>query len=108
MKLFPTLNGKHQSTNSRCSFFHSCPNESVTFTCSGTNVTIIEWKVEPYTNVDGDLSYIPLRLMDDPGPQTRNSTDKTLLSELVYFSRISDRLANIYDNKSYSCNFRCG
>ena len=54
--------------------------------------------MEPYTNVDGDLSYIPLRLMDDPGPQTRNSTDKTLLSELVYFSRISDRLANMTTN----------
>ena len=53
--------------------------------------------MEPYTNVDGDLSYIPLRLMDDPGPQTRNSTDKTLLSELVYFSRIS-RLANMTTN----------
>ena len=53
---------------------------------------------KPYTNVDGDLSYIPLRLMDDPGPQTRNSTDKTLLSELVYFSRISDRLANMTTN----------
>ena len=54
--------------------------------------------MEPYTNVDGDLSYITLRLMDNPGPQTRNSTDKTLLSELVYFSRISDKLANMTTN----------
>ena len=74
---------------------HSCPNESVTFTCRGNNVAVIEWRVEPYTNTDGDLSYIPLGLVEDPGVLTRNSTDNTFLSTLLYFSRISDRLANM-------------
>ena len=78
--------------------YHSCPNESVTFTCSGNNVTVIKWKVKPYTNTDGDLSYIPLRLVEDSGLPTRNSTDNTLLSALLYFSRISDRLANMTTN----------
>ena len=42
--------------------FHSCPNESATFTCSDSQVSIMKWEVEPYTTTDGELSYI---LMND-------------------------------------------
>lgn len=72
--------------------FYSCPNESATFTCTGNNITHLEWKVEPYTDPDVDLSYIPLRL-NEMEPQTRSNSDHTLYSELINFSRISDRLA---------------
>ena len=75
--------------------FYSCPNESVTFRCSDSQVTVMEWKVEPYTNRDGDLSYIPLILMDDPGPLTMNSSENTFSSKLLHFSRIDHRFANM-------------
>ena len=76
---------------------YSCPNdESVTLTCSGNQLSVIEWSVKPYfSDTDCDLSYIPLRLMNDPGPQTRNSSNNTFYSELTNFSRIDEAIANI-------------
>ena len=78
---------------------YSCPNdESVTFTCSGNQLSVIEWSVKPYfSDTDGDLSYIPLRLMNDPGPQIRSSSNNTFLdySELTNFSRIDEAIANM-------------
>ena len=47
--------------------FHSCPNESATFTCSDSQVSLMKWKVEPYTTTDGDLSYAALFIMADTG-----------------------------------------
>lgn len=74
--------------------FYSCPNESVTFNCTGNNITLMTWDVEPYIGTEVDLSYIPLRL-NETVPQTRNNSDHTLYSRIIHFSRISDILANI-------------
>ena len=66
---------------------HSCPNESVTFTCSDTQVSIMKWEVEPRP-MGVELSYIPSQMMADPGRLTMNSTDNVLLSTLVHLMRI--------------------
>ena len=74
---------------------YSCQNETVAFTCSDSQVTVIEWRVKPYTNTDGDLSYIPSQMANDPGPVTVNSTDMLFLSKLVRFQRINENFANM-------------
>ena len=75
---------------------HSCPNESVTFTCSDSNVTIIEWRVEPHHSRDDELSYsVSLISVNDTGPLTRNCTNNTFCSQLSHFSRLDDRFANM-------------
>ena len=76
-------------------FLYACPNKSVIFTCSDNKVTVIEWRVEPYTTGDDELSYTSSQIMDDPGPLTRNSTDCTFSSKLLHFSRIDDRFASM-------------
>lgn len=75
--------------------FHACPNESVTFTCSHSQITLMEWRVEPYTDEDDEISYIPSQMVDDPGPVTMNSTNSVLMSQLVHFSKINETFANI-------------
>ena len=45
--------------------FLSCPNESVTFTCSDSQVSVMKWKVEPRP-MGVDLTYVPL---NDGGPR---------------------------------------
>ena len=74
--------------------FHSCPNESVTFTCSDSKVSIIKWEVEPYTTRDGDLSYAVSLLLADTELLTMNSTDNVLHSTIV-FDRIDENFANM-------------
>ena len=54
-------------------FLYACPNQSVIFTCSDNKVTIIEWRVEPYTIGDDELSFTSSQIMDDPGPLTVHS-----------------------------------
>ena len=75
--------------------FHSCPNESVTFTCSDSQVSAMKWKVEPDTTRDGDLTYAAYLIMGDPGLLTMNSTDNMLHSTLVHFDRIDEYFANM-------------
>ena len=48
-------------------FLYACPNKSVIFTCSDNKVTVIEWRVEPYTTGDDELSYTSSQILDDPG-----------------------------------------
>ena len=74
--------------------FHSYPNESVTFTCSDSQVSIMKWKVEPYTTTDGELSYIASILMNDSELLTLNSTNNVLHSTVV-FDRIDENFANM-------------
>ena len=72
--------------------FHSCPNESATFTCSDSQVSVMKWEVEPHTMAD--LSYVASQLMADPGLLTMNSTDNVLHSTIV-FDRIDENFANM-------------
>ena len=74
--------------------FHSCPNESVTFTCSDSQVSVMKWKVEPRP-MGVDLTYVPSQMMGDQGRLTMNSTDNVLLSTLVHFDRIDENFANM-------------
>ena len=68
----------------------------MTFTCSDSNVTIIQWRVETHHSRDDELSYkVSLISVNDTGPLTRNCTDNTLCSQLSHFSRIDDRFANM-------------
>ena len=74
--------------------FLSCPDESATFTCSDSKVSLMKWEVEPYTTTDVDLSYISSRLIADTELLTINSTDDVLHSTVV-FDRIDDYFANL-------------
>ena len=68
----------------------------MTFTCSDSNVTIIEWRVEPHHSRYDELSYrVSLISVNDTGPLTRNCTDNTFCSQLSHFSRLDDRFANM-------------
>jgi hypothetical protein len=73
--------------------FHSCPNESATFTCSDSKVSVMKWTVEPYTTTD-DLSYAALFIMADTELRTMNNTDNRLHSTLI-FDRIDENFANM-------------
>ena len=73
---------------------HSCPNESVTFTCSCSQVISVTWEVKPYTDTDSSIAYIP-SLINGSVPRSVNSSDNNFLSELIYFSRINKRVANM-------------
>ena len=75
--------------------YHSCPNESVTFTCSGSQLTVMTWEVKPYTNRYAPLSYVPSQLSNDFGSLTMNSSNRIFLSELIYISRINENFANM-------------
>ena len=55
----------------------------------------MKWSVEPYTDLDTSLSYIPSQMLDDPGPLTINSTNNIFLSKLVHFERIDEDFANL-------------
>ena len=79
---------------------YSCENETTYFTCSDSQVTVLEWKVKPYTDIDDELSYIPSQLDNIPGQVTRNNTYNTLFSNLESFS-------SQCDDKSNSYKFRC-
>ena len=74
---------------------YSCENEMTHFTCSDSQVTVLEWKVKPYTDVDDELSYIPSQLDNIPGQVTRNNTYNTLFSNLERISRIDENFANV-------------
>ena len=66
----------------------------MTFTCSESNLTVIKWKVEPYTE-DIDLRYAPLFMIEDPGMLMIESIDGVLLAKLVNFTRINEKSANM-------------
>ena len=72
--------------------FHSCPNESVTFTCSDSKVSLMKWEVEPHTMAH--LAYAASLLMADTELLTMNSTDNVLHSTVV-FDRIEENFANM-------------
>ena len=74
--------------------FHSCPNESATFTCSDSKVSFLTWKVEHYTPSDGHLSYAAKLLKADTELLTLNSTDNVFHSTLV-FDQIDENFANM-------------
>jgi hypothetical protein len=76
--------------------FHSCPNESVTFTCSDSKVSLMKWEVEPHTMAD--LAYAASLLMADTELLTMNSTDNILhstrLNHGVHYSVTAFRYAS--------------
>ena len=74
--------------------FHSYPNESATFTCSDSQVSVMKWEVKPYTTRDGDLTYAASVIIADPGLLTMNSTDNVLHSTVV-FDKIDEDFANM-------------
>ena len=74
---------------------YSCENETTHFTCSDSQVIVLEWKVKPYTDIDDELSYIPSQLDNIPGQVTRNNTYNSLFSNLESFSRIDENFANV-------------
>ena len=74
---------------------YACPNKSVVFSCSDNQVSVLEWSVKPYTTEDDELSYTPSQIIDNPGPLTKNSTDNTFSSNILHFSRVDGRFANM-------------